>query len=221
MPSGQTPTREAEVVTRFAESEHSTVTDAESSPSGDGGDSTAQRASSDRSDTGPASPWALSAGPALHALPANSALLFGAEVALSWRRLTAGVLGGLGGDSDRLGRVGFRRLHGFVAYEALSTQPATFRVTAALRAAFGATLTDVTPIAAALHRNATAASGDVALEAGVRWTLSPRWQTKLGLDVGYAFGPRLRADDRDLANFAGFFIGASLCAVAALGGAVH
>jgi hypothetical protein len=194
---------------------------ADAASAANGGETTSERAASDHFGSRLESAWTLAVGPTLHALPANSALLFGAEVALSWRRLNAGVLGSLGGDSDRLGSIDYRRLHGFVAYEALSTELAPFRITAGLRAALGATFASVTPIAAAVPRDVTASSGDVALETGVRWILSPRWQTKLGLDIGYAFGPRLQADDRELANFSGFFIGASLCAVAALGSEVY
>jgi hypothetical protein len=211
-------TRADAVANASAESERAThaaigSSDAVRSPTGEA--RVPQSVSTDAIGSRPA--WALALGPALHALPASAAMLFGAEIALSWRRVSAGVLGNLGSDSDPLGSVDYRRLHGFVTYEALSTEPATFRVTAGIRASLGATFTHVTPVAAALPRNATAASGDLALETGVAWSITRSWQTKLSVDIGYAFGPRIQADDRDLANFSGLFVGASLRAVAAFG----
>lgn len=164
-----------------------------------------------------ASAWQLQIGPALQMLPSSGVALFGAMLAVSWRNLTAGVLGNLGGDSDPLGDVSYRRVHGFLSYDVVSTEPAQFRIAAGLRAAFGATFANVTPLAAAVSRNVASASGDVALETSLRWLISASWQTKLSVDVGYAFGPRMQADDRDLANFSGVFVGASLCVVAAFG----
>jgi hypothetical protein len=142
--------------------------------------------------------------------------LGGAEIALSWRDLSAGAVGNLGNDSHPLGSVAYRRVHGFVAYDLLRTEPARFRVAAGLRAAFGATFASVTPKPGAVSENISAASGDLAVGTTLAWLISAGWQTKLRLDVGYAFGPRIQAEDRDLANFSGLFIGASLCLVAAL-----
>jgi hypothetical protein len=216
-----TPTS-PDVVAEPADAERATTSlppvDSERPPAAISGAAETRRTSPDRFGSGFASPWALAVGPALHALPANGAMLFGAEIAISWRKLSAGALGNLGSDSDTLGSVAYRRLHGFAAYELLSTDPALFRITAGLRAALGATFTNVTPTPNAVSQNATAASGDLALETGVRWTISPSWQTKLSMDIGYAFGPRIQADARELANFSGLFVGASWCVVAGLGG---
>jgi hypothetical protein len=162
------------------------------------------------------SSWALAVGPALHVLPSSGTMLVGAEIALSWRSVSAGVLGSLSGNTDPLGSVAYRRLHGFVAYEVFRVDPAPFRIAAGVRAAFGATFANVTPLATALPQNVTAATGDLALETSFAWLVGSGWQTKLRLDVGYALGPAIRADDRDLANFSGLFIGAAVCLVAAL-----
>jgi hypothetical protein len=183
-------------------------------PAADGG-ADAVRSASLRS--APPSAWQVQIGPALHVSPSSGNPLFGALLGVSWRGLTAGVLGNLGGDRDVLGDVSYRRVHGFVVYDAVSTEPTQLRIAAGFRAAVGATFIDVAPTDAAFSMNVASVSGDVALETSVRWLLSARWQTRLSVDIGYAFGPRIRADERDLANFSGLFVGAALCLVAGFG----
>jgi hypothetical protein len=160
--------------------------------------------------------WAIALGPALQVLPTSGSVLFGAEVACSWRSLSAGVLGSLGSSNDSLGSVAYRRLHGFVAYDLLHTDPARLRLSGGVRAAIGATFASVTPAAAALSSDVVAPSGDLALEATLALLLSAHWLAKLRLDFGYALGPRFRAETRELADFSGVFVGASLCASASL-----
>jgi hypothetical protein len=155
--------------------------------------------------------FALSLGPSLHVYFAQGSLLYGAELSLSWWRLSLGVLGSLGTNADSaLGRASYRRVHGFVSVDIARLALGDWTWAAAVRGAFGGTFASGAAQSTVSSAQASDVSYDGSLETWLALRIADGWAAKLRANLGYAFGPRYLADGRVLADFSGLFLGVAL-----------
>jgi hypothetical protein len=155
--------------------------------------------------------FALSLGPSLHVFFGNGSCLYGAELSLSWWRLSLGMLGMLGTKrDDTLGRAHYRRLHGFLSFEVARLALRDWTWAAAIRGALGGTFADSDARSSAVSSHGSDLSYDGSIETWLALRFADGWSAKLRANLGYALGPRYLADSRVLTDFSGLFLGLAL-----------
>jgi hypothetical protein len=161
--------------------------------------------------------FSLSLGPALHVFFRGGSLLYGAELSITWRRFSLGVLGSLGTNRDDvLGRAHYRRVHGFASFELARVLEGEWTWAAAIRGALGGTFGDADAQSIALPSQTADVTYDGSLETWLALHIADGWSAKLRANLGYALGPRYLADGRLLADFSGVFLGLALNLTTAL-----
>jgi hypothetical protein len=158
----------------------------------------------------------LALGPALHISLRGAPVLYGAELSLSWWRLSFGALGYLRNVSDDLGDIAIKRVHAFAAFELLRVAHEPWTWSAAVRGAAGGTLASASAASAALSTGSSDFTWDGSLETSLALRVAPTWAARLRANLGMAYAPAYRADARVIADYSGLFTALSLSLVHSL-----
>lgn len=158
----------------------------------------------------PISGIVIGLGPALHISLRGAPVLYGAQLSLSWWRLSVGALGYLGSVSDAIGDIAFERLHGFAAFDALQLQRGRWIWSAAVSGSAGGTFANAHALGTALSTGSTDFSWDGSIETALALRFDAAWSLRVRASLGLAYSPAYRADDRVIADYSGLFTAVSL-----------
>jgi hypothetical protein len=153
---------------------------------------------------------ALSIAPSARWLPASSDALYGVAAGWEWLRLGAGINALFGRAGDTLGTTHFGLVHAVLSYQALRLRLARQVLYAGPALGAGFTWASAGTSASANGGSALLLSYELGARLGVSHDFSRGLAASLCLEAGYAHGPKLRADDRDLATLSGSFLGLGL-----------
>jgi hypothetical protein len=152
----------------------------------------------------------LSIAPNARWLPGSSDALYGAAIGWEWLRFGAGLNALFGRASDTLGATSFGLVHAVLSYQALHLRLGREVLSAGPALGAGITWASAGSSSSANGGSALLLSYEVGARLGVSHDFSRGLAGGLCLEVGYAHGPKLRADDRDLATLSGVFLGLGL-----------
>ncbi|HMI91795.1 MAG TPA: hypothetical protein VK509_10555 [Polyangiales bacterium] len=136
--------------------------------------------------------------------------LFGAAVGWQWARLGANISALFGHASDVLGDTSFGLVHAALSYQLLRLRFGRQVLHAGPALGAGGTWASSSANDAADGGGALLPSYELALRLGLLRELTGSLAADLCLEGGYARGPTVRADDRDLATLSGAFLGLAL-----------
>jgi hypothetical protein len=162
------------------------------------------------------SEFSLFLRPAFRVFVTHGDAMFGGELALRWRRFAVGTACLLGWYSDLLGtaRVGSATV--FVSYEPIRVRASAFEFAAGPRVALGPTWATTTATSASSGSATWLFAWEVAIELAVSYALADSWALALRGNIGFGSGARFQADDRELADLYGVFVGTTLSVGASL-----
>jgi hypothetical protein len=153
---------------------------------------------------------AIGLGPAMHVSLRGAPVLYGAELSLSWWRLSIGALGYLGSVSDAIGDIAVKRLHGFAAFDVLQLEHGPWIWSAAVRGGAGGTFANAHGLGTARSTASTDFTWDGSLETSLTFRVAVAWTLRLRANLGLAYAPAYRADDRVIADYSSLFSAVSV-----------
>ena len=157
--------------------------------------------------------------PARHALwiagdlrwrPNDGGVLYGGALGWQWPPLGASLHALFGRSSDPLGSAHFGLVHAVLSYEPLQLSWARERLHGGPAFGVGGTWASAGSSDTADGGSALMLSYQLGLQLGLAHALSPDLGADLVLAGGYARGPEIRADQRELASLSGAFLSAAL-----------
>jgi hypothetical protein len=152
----------------------------------------------------------LTIAPNARWLTASSDGLYGAAIGWEWLRLGAGLNALFGRASDTLGATSFGLVHAVLSYQVLRLRLGRQLLHADPALGAGITWASAGSSTSANGGSALLLSYELGARLGVSHDFSRGLAGGLCLEAGYAHGPRLRADNRDLATLSGLFLGLGL-----------